>query len=338
MPRPGSGSSTKPTIKGTRGDDVISVTDTGVIVNGRFKPYSATTIDNGFIIGGDAGNDTITGGRGPDEIDGGTGNDLLVGSSGLDRLIGGSGDDTLVDLDILLVDSDLSDEIDPNANLGAIFDGGRGVDTIDFSAATQGVGVHLGGLVEAGVSLEYVNGVLYVHHYAPLIEGRITGVENLIGGSGNDVLWGASGANRIEGGGGNDYIVGLLGNDELLGGADSDFLHGSEGNDLLTGGSGSDIFSFSGDVIGSNHGQDVVLDYTPNEDRLLFDFCSAGPTWQLYSYATENDSLIGTYNSGASTVVVVGITDPALLTVIVTPEQGMHDVYHYSRPQPELIG
>lgn len=336
MPRPGSGSG-KPTIKGTRGNDDIAVTDGGVVVNGKLKPFEASVIDSGFILKGDAGSDGISGGRGADEIDGGRGNDMLTGGGSLDRISGGDGDDTLVDLDVLAVDVDLADGIDPNANLGAIFDGGSGIDTLDFSGSSVGVGAFLNLGVEPGITLEYVNGVLHVHHHQPILEGRITGVEHMVGSNHNDVLWGASGTNRIDGGGGDDSIVGLLGDDRLFGDAGNDFLDGSPGNDQLTGGDGSDIFRFEGDVTPSTGGHDLVLDYTPGQDSLLFDYSNTAPVWQPYSYATANDSLIGIYDNGASSVVVVGVTDPSQLTVAVTAQQGMWDVYHYPLPDEGIV-
>lgn len=337
MPRPGSESG-KTTIKGGRGNDIITVTETGVVVNGRFKPFSEAAIDSGFVIRGEAGNDTINGGRGPDEIFGGSGNDRLVGGGGLDRLTGDAGDDVLVDLDELVLDPDLEDKLDPNAEKGAVFDGGLGTDTIDFSGASAAVGVHLHGLIEPSVATEYSNGEFYVHHYAPAIEGRIAGVENLIGSAHGDVLWGESGANVIRGGGGDDYLVGLRGDDQLWGDDGRDYLAGSAGNDRLTGGTGADVFEFEGEIASVGSGQDIVLDYAPGSDVLRFVYTEAAPVWQAYSYSAPNDSLIGIYGNGQSSVIVVGITDVARLTIQVMEGQGMWDVYHFSLPEPEILG
>ena len=65
----------------------------------------------------------------------------------------------------------------------------------------------------------------------------LIGIENITGGSGNDVLIGGSGINV------------------LLGGAGDDTLNGGGGNDTLTGGAGSDMFIFD---YATAHGSDVV--------------------------------------------------------------------------------
>jgi serralysin len=58
-------------------------------------------------------------------------------------------------------------------------------------------------------------------------------IENAIGGSGNDTLYGNDINNSLDGGSGNDLIYGNDGNDTLNGGAGNDILYGGAGNDLL---------------------------------------------------------------------------------------------------------
>jgi hypothetical protein len=60
------------------------------------------------------------------------------------------------------------------------------------------------------------------------------------GGSGDDRLCGASGADTLSGGDGDDDIGGLGGDDVLGGGDGDDFLDGDTGNDILIGGPGQD--------------------------------------------------------------------------------------------------
>ena len=62
----------------------------------------------------------------------------------------------------------------------------------------------------------------------------------VLGGEGNDNLWGGSGVNTLLGGNGNDTLMGGFANDALEGGAGDDHLYGSLGNDLLVGGAGND--------------------------------------------------------------------------------------------------
>ena len=117
-----------------------------------------------------------------------------------------------------------------------VWDGG-GTDTYDFSNYTTGVKVNLqpGGWTTTSTAqlarLHYngsklaagniANALLYKNQTQSLIE-------NAIGGSGNDVIYGNQGANTLKGGAGNDK------------------LYGRAGNDVLDGGSGSDTIVFSG--------------------------------------------------------------------------------------------
>ncbi|PTQ89028.1 nidogen-like domain-containing protein [Agitococcus lubricus] len=66
-------------------------------------------------------------------------------------------------------------------------------------------------------------------------------IENLISGSGNDVLSGNELNNLIQGLDGADYIFGNEGNDTLDGGIGIDTLEGGVGDDSLMGGAGDDI-------------------------------------------------------------------------------------------------
>ncbi len=59
-----------------------------------------------------------------------------------------------------------------------------------------------------------------------------TVIENAIGGSARDLLWGNDVANRLEGRGGNDVLNGFKGADILIGGAGIDFFQFSTLNDL----------------------------------------------------------------------------------------------------------
>ncbi|HUQ72085.1 MAG TPA: Ig-like domain-containing protein [Planctomycetaceae bacterium] len=70
----------------------------------------------------------------------------------------------------------------------------------------------------------------------------------LIGGSGNDSLFGGAGKDGLEGGVGNDHLFGGWDEDSLCGGAGNDFLFGQWNNDVLGGESGNDqLFGDSGD-------------------------------------------------------------------------------------------
>lgn len=66
------------------------------------------------------------------------------------------------------------------------------------------------------------------------------GADTLVGGAGDDVIYGFEGADTLKGGGGNDVIAGNEGNDVLQGGDGDDYLLGGPGNDTIDGGAGND--------------------------------------------------------------------------------------------------
>jgi subtilisin-like proprotein convertase family protein len=117
---------------------------------------------------------------------------------------------------------------------------------------------------------------------AGLIDGvgvSFSGIENAIGGDGNDIIIGNIGANQLigmrgddtlngyggndilDGGDGNDRLNGQNGNDEIHGGSGFDAMIGGAGTDTMTGGSGNDRFNGGGggDVLFGGLGLDEML-------------------------------------------------------------------------------
>jgi Ca2+-binding RTX toxin-like protein len=84
-------------------------------------------------------------------------------------------------------------------------------------------------------------------------------VEVMIGGAGNDHIYGESGIEELYGMNGDDYIdagsdtdlaFGGYGNDQLFGGEGPDELHGDTGDDIISGGTGTDkLLGEAGDDI-----------------------------------------------------------------------------------------
>ena len=154
------------------------------------------------IIHGRGGNDTIAGASGNDSLFGDDGNDVLGGGKGDDFLSGGLGTD--------------------------IISGSIGNDTADYSDHTAAVNLSLDNTANDGAAGEN-----------DFIEAD---VENLNGGSGNDVVVGDANPNILHGGAGDDVISGGAGSDKLFGDAGNDNLRGRDGEkDTLDGGTGSDI-------------------------------------------------------------------------------------------------
>ena len=174
-----------------------------------------------------AGNDQVNGGAGNDSITGGAGNDTLTGGAGNDTLIGGAGTDSFAfDTDSALGTDTLTEA------------SGGGTDTLNFTGSSNAVTVNL-----ATVGNQTVNSNLTINLTA-------AEVENVTGGTGNDVLTGNSLNNTINGGNGNNTMTGAGGNDTLTGGTGTDvFVFNTDnalGRDVVNGGTGTDSLDFSG--------------------------------------------------------------------------------------------
>ena len=141
-------------------------------------------------VSGSAGLLHASGGPGDDALGGGPGGSTLNGDAGEDMLFGGSGADDA--------------------------QGGAGSDTMSYAGQTAGTTVTLddaAGDGSAGSKNDNVH----------------SDVEDVVGGTGPDVLTGSGGPNRLLGGGGADVIDGGPGPDFLLGGAGDDQLHSHDG-------------------------------------------------------------------------------------------------------------
>ncbi|HYO09688.1 MAG TPA: hypothetical protein VER17_12010 [Tepidisphaeraceae bacterium] len=192
---------------------------------------------NDTLIAG-SGNDTIVGGSGSDLLLGGSGDDLIAGGTGRDRIKGEAGDDTL--------GGGGGDDVFSGGDGADTFHGGRGVDTADYSdrddhlliaignvllPADWPVRSNTGGSASIGLNADYVAKPYPAFNPAGLrgtgyLEADViaTDVENAIGGSGNDVIWGSAADNLLSGG---------AGNDQLFGGGGTDALYGNDGDDRL---------------------------------------------------------------------------------------------------------
>ena len=162
-------------------------------------------------IFGDAGNDTISSGALFDDLRGGDGDDHLVSTdSWNDRFFGGAGNDVF---------ESSEDPVDLDTEGGAE---GAGIDTFDFS--------------NRNADITAVSGP----------GNPFEGVENFIGGAGDDTLTGDDGPNSLVGGRGDDTLSGLGGDDTFEPGpgpgqdgilvySDDDAVNGGDGlNDLVT--------------------------------------------------------------------------------------------------------
>jgi Ca2+-binding RTX toxin-like protein len=189
----------------------------------------------------------------PSRLVGGNGNDKLTGGPADDILRGEAGADTLT--------------------------GGAGRDTADYSDRTAPLTVSLDGAAGDGEVGENDN--------------VATDVENVGGGSADDVLTGSDADNGLSGNAGNDTISGGAGNDVVDGGPGDDVLDGGMGSDSLIGGDGTDRATYASSPAGVR----VTLDGQPGD----------GTAGENDSVDTENltgsagdDVLIG--NAGANAI------------------------------------
>jgi Ca2+-binding RTX toxin-like protein len=185
------------------------------------------------LTGGGAG-ERLDGFRGDDRVDGGGGNDTLIGGQGLDALSGADGNDVFASL---------------SAEDGRdVFQGGAGVDRVDYAARRRGNGVvaQPDGRPRSG---ERPGGGLAFTDPLPSLVTLISGendliqtdVENLRGTSFADVLAAPLGGGRLEGLAGTDVLAGGPGGDDLQGGAGFDrILSRDVRNDAIACGSETD--------------------------------------------------------------------------------------------------
>ena len=89
-------------------------------------------------------------------------------------------------------------------------------------------------------TVSYASFSTAVQVYAANHGVQFLNIENITGGSGDDLLEGNARPNRLEGGAGADTLRGFDDADTLTGGAGNDILTGGNGFDLLNGGAGAD--------------------------------------------------------------------------------------------------
>jgi Ca2+-binding RTX toxin-like protein len=150
------------------------------------------------------------------------------------------------------------ERLEPRTLLSATLDSGMltlmgtgGNDQIVVTAGAQPGQVAVAGVegVEDGTVFDGVDFLAILglagHDHLQLAAGVLdtSGVPmaaNLVGGEGNDTLYGGDGDDILSGGMGRDRLVGGEGADLLFGGAGDDWLAGGGGADLLSGDDGND--------------------------------------------------------------------------------------------------
>ncbi|MEO5374635.1 MAG: cadherin-like domain-containing protein, partial [Alphaproteobacteria bacterium] len=225
-------------------DVTLTVTATSREASNGSTSSASNTLTVHFTSTAD-GNDVLSGGLGNDELHGNGGNDILNYSA---DATWGSGWGAL---DVGSPGVNGTGEFYGITGMNQsrdLFDGGAGTDTLVMGNGNDAVFLddpynhpntqaHIQDVevIVAGDGNDVVDMTSDRFSY-----GKVT----ILGGDGNDVLWGNAGADKIEGGTGNDNLKGGAGNDSLLGGDGNDLLNGESGNDLLNGGGGTDTATY----------------------------------------------------------------------------------------------
>ncbi len=254
------------------GSSGISVTKGTVLINGT---------DNDDVICANNSDNEIRAGGGDDTVYGGDGNDKMIGGDGDDTMNGEGGNDHFF----------IWEQAGANKWIG-----GDGKDVIYFrrdnsvSSITYHAGTYSSSSsdrVEAAVTFNLSSGSfdgtsLPIQTGTSNETGTFTfeGIEDVVGGRGDDTItgddqdnfiFGSNGADTLNGGAGDDVLWGDAyadSVDTLNGDAGDDVLLRERGNDLLTGGAGADIFLIR---YRSTHGLPVIKDFAVAEDKIYFE-------------------------------------------------------------------
>lgn len=324
-----------PTLAGTEGNDVFSISAIGGIAyygKGGDDQITGTAYNDRLY--GDDGNDTIHGGAGDDTLYGGAGNDTLYGDAGKNTFYGGAGNDTIhaggssdtvmfdgtsYGSDTIKADTSLSLTLKYAAGGPAITDITQSQDGWTYVDITYADGTST--RIENLSSLSTLSSIYDGNTGRTLTIGTDDSKDIVLGSNSDDTIDLDEGARIVFAGGGNDTLLGSIGNDELYGGSGNDTLYGHSGNDTLIGGAGSDTFQIS-------TGNDVVKDFVRGQDKIdirdyatLFigegkgtNITSFSALKSLMTQTGSGDTLITFTDSdgGVSTLTIKGVAPTAL--------------------------
>ncbi|MEO8183851.1 MAG: calcium-binding protein [Deltaproteobacteria bacterium] len=163
-----------------------------------------------LVVSGGAGDDWLVGGTKDDEFDGGVGDDVASGLAGNDRFLSD-------------IEGDGRD----------IWNGGPGYDQISYELRSTDLDLE----VCSSPALLGCEGECVCDSPSGSVgEGdEIVNIEELRGGSGNDLLRGSDVSESLRGGPGNDSLFGLGGSDLLAGEGGVDQLEGGTDGDICDG-------------------------------------------------------------------------------------------------------
>jgi Ca2+-binding RTX toxin-like protein len=254
-----------------------------------------------LTVNGRAGNDTITGATSNDVLNGGGGNDILNGAGGADTMSGGLGDDSYYVDDAGDVVSELSNQ------------GGDQILTTLASYTLPGNVEYLVGLLATGQTLNgnALSNLIVGGGGNDILDGK-TGADNLIGGLGDDIYYVDNVGDIVteQAGGGGDEVrttlasyaldanvenlTGLLATAQVLtGNALDNVVAAGGGNDVLNGGGGDDTINggAGNDALHGGIGRDTLHGGVGN-DEFDIDGSTDAVAGEVYDGGDGSDSLV----------------------------------------------
>lgn len=284
-------------INGMSGNDTLFGTGDPDVIRGFagddeiYSRAGADVLYGGFgwdtAYGGD-GDDTIRGGSGDDGLYGEAGDDVIVGGRGGDFIHGGAGDNVLFgDYQIELGEGD--DVLD-DGEVELVQD-----DSDDISV--ERVSAESGSSAAATDYDDWLiggsgNDIIFGQLGKDFISSN-GGDDVLSGGSGDDELKAGSGDDVLLGGAGDDLLRGQSGHDDLFGGVGNDVLKGGRGHDWLFGGVGDDELKGGRgrDTVDGGAGDDIVRTGKGNDESIYTMAENAGAT-DYYGGGKGIDTLV----------------------------------------------
>lgn len=317
---------------GDAGSDTIVAEARATLYGGAGEDFLQGTVAGNLMFGNEGGDTMLGGAQRQDSLYGGKGNDsigffIAGGGNNLGLPLSGVGFGGNEGSNYLR--GDLGDDLVVGINIRDTLFGGKGNDSLRGAGSSS----YLSG-DDDNDTLWVPNGT----QSSPFASGVITiGLEkiSLIGGAGNDSLYGSigdfgGGKNFFDAGDGNDTIRVFATQDTALGGAGDDFIvsstvnalssvgasssfPGFAGRNLLDGGAGNDriIAAFSTDTMVGGEGNDSLSGIFTNtsggdgNDTINANtaFAGTGTAFITLEGGLGNDLLIGNTNPNASFTV-----------------------------------
>jgi Ca2+-binding RTX toxin-like protein len=198
---------------------------------------------NGWVIDIDTNSNVVLTGNSDSTVYGSPTRDNITSSLGNDIIYAGGGND--------VIRTGVGNDIISGGTGSNSIDAGANVDLLTYVERTENITLNL----SEGANQDGFHTATVGSGFVDIIRD----VENLILGSGNDVIRGSIEDNIIEGRGGNDILDGgTAGNDTLLGGSDDDILRSGFGNDTLDGGAGTNTLEYTQSATGINTNQTIL--------------------------------------------------------------------------------